>query len=236
MKKLIVLFGLVLGVSAVFAQSRVKGNGIMKEITRDISRYNAVKVKGSFDVVLTDEIQGKIRIVGEENVIPLVESKVSFRELELGLQRGLSLSYKKLVIYVPAKDVNKITLTGSGDIENKGNFSGRELNIILDGSGDIDLKHLRFDKVNISLKGSGDVNLEGRTKEFVAQLNGSGDISANALYAEKVYANINGSGDIDTYSSKEFTGKINGSGNIKVKGNPKEILQSKKGSGTIKVL
>lgn len=235
MKKFILLFGFVFGIANIFAQSLVKGNGIEKEIERNFSGYDAVKLKGSFDVILTNEKQNKVRIVGEENIIPFVEIVLNGKELELSFKPKSNLSYKKLIVYVPAKDVNKVHLIGSGDIENNDKFSGNKLDIILNGSGDIILKDLKFNKINVLLNGSGDVELKGKTTEFIAQLRGSGEISAYGLNAEIADVELKGSGDVKVYSTKEFLGKLSGSGDINVKGNPSKVTQNRKGSGYIKL-
>lgn len=236
MKKLMLFFGLVFGIASLMAQSKVKGNGVVKEETRDVSNYHSVKLKGSFDVILTDEEQGKIRVVAEENIIPLIQAKLSNKELELSFKPKISVSYKKAKVYVPAQNIEKISLVGSGDIENQGNMSAKNLIIQLLGSGEIDLKNINAEKVEAILKGSGDIDLKGVAKELSVSLKGSGNVSAFGLKTEKSVVEVVGSGDVEVYSTKEFTGKLSGSGDIKVKGNPAKISKIKKGSSTISIL
>lgn len=235
MKKLILFFGLVFGVVSLSAQIRVKGNGIAKEETRNVSNYHSIKLKASFDVVLTDEKQGKIRIVAEENIIPLIQTELNNKVLELYFKPKISVSYKKAKVYVPAQNVEKISLTSSGDVENQGNIKADSLDIQLLGSGDIDLRNINAEKVKILLKGSGDVGLSGVAKEFSVNLIGSGDVSAFGLKTEKSVVELAGSGDVQVYSTKEFVGKLSGSGDIQVKGNPAKISKIKKGSGMISI-
>lgn len=237
MKKIIVLFYMILGMANLFTQSRIIGNGVVKEESRSLTGYNSIKLKGNFDVILTDEKQGTVHIVAEENIIPLIESQVvDGRELELNMKPKLRISYKKAKVYVPARDVHRLTLIGSGNIENQGDMIVDHFMIILKGSGDIDLKNIESNKCQVLLHGSGDIDLKGKTDNLSVKLKGSGDVSAFGFTAKEVSVELMGSGDVEVYGRDKFVGKITGSGDIKLKGQPPVLIKSKRGSGRIVVL
>lgn len=236
MKKLLLFLFLGWAVAFSFGQNRVRGNGKVTTQTRNISGYSGVVLKGSLDVVLTSKEQGKITISAEENIIPIITTKIVNGNLEISFKENISVSYKKgATVYVPSTGVNKIELSGSGDIENQDILKTQLLTLHLRGSGDIKL-NVSAASISAQLIGSGDMELKGNTKDFNIDLRGSGDVSAYQLSSQKVEATLVGSGDIEVNASSHFKGDVKGSGDIKVKGNPFDVEKKIKGSGTIKIL
>lgn len=236
MKKLLLFLFLGWAVAFSFGQNRVRGNGKVTTQTRNISGYSGVVLKGSLDVVLTPKEQGKITISAEENIIPIITTKIVNGNLEISFKENISVSYKKgATVYVPSSGVNKIELSGSGDIENQGILKTQLLTLHLRGSGDIKL-NVSAASISAQLIGSGDMELKGTTKDFNIDLRGSGDVSAYQLSSQKVEATLVGSGDIEVNASSHFKGDVKGSGDIKAKGNPSDVEKKIKGSGTIKML
>lgn len=236
MKKLFLFLNItLLSISTLFAQNKIKGNGIEKAELRKIKGYEGISLKGSFDVILTDKIQGEIKILAEENIIPLIQTKLVSKNLELFIKPNLNLSFKKAIIYVPAKGIHQIALIGSGDIKSKENLTARNFHIHLKGSGDVALEKLKTDKTIVNLEGSGDIKLKGISKDIEIKLKGSGDISAFDFITKNANVELLGSGDVEIHSKESFFGRIKGSGDITAKGNPTKILKRVKGSGKIKV-
>lgn len=236
MKKLLLFLFLGWVVAFSFGQNRVRGNGKVTTQTRDISGYSGVVVRGSVDVVLTAKEQGKVTISAEENIIPIITMKIVNGNLEISFKENTNFSDKKdAKVYVPSNGVNKIELSGSGDIENQGILKAQSLTLHLRGSGDMKL-NISAVSVSAQLFGSGDMELKGNTKDFNIDLRGSGDISAYQLSSQKVEASLAGSGDVEVNASSSFKGDVRGSGTIKVKGNPSDVQRKIRGSGTIKML
>lgn len=243
MRKFILLFSIItLIVSCCsgeknIAANVIKGNGIIKEEIREIEHYQSITLKGAYDIILTDEPQGKIRIVGEENINPIVQAKVENGNLIISTKCEVSYhTQKKNVAYVPAQNISVFNLKGSGDIENEGNINVSHLQISLSGSGDIKLRNIMAERADISLIGSGDIDLSGDVAYISTLLKGSGDISAFHLITKDAKTELQGSGNINIFATESFVGELRGSGDIKVKGNPKKVSKNIKGSGEIRIL
>lgn len=250
MKKLLLALGLSVFTGILFSQCTGKqsfindnpnvitGNGIKKEEIKKISGYDEIEVRGHFDVILTEDKQGEIRIVAEENILPFIQVEKKNKKLVLSSIKPSKtiLSYKKIYVYVPAEGINAIAIYGSGDIENKGYLRADNMNITIKGSGDIELHNLLTKHTNVTLVGSGDVKLNGRAHHATFMVKGSGDISAFDFIVENTEVKIYGYGDIKVHCKDSFTGYISGSGDIKVAGKPANIKKQKTGSGDISFL
>lgn len=237
MKKAVVIFSMLLiGLSTQaqwFNSKTIKGNGDVISKTRNTSDYDAINVSGFFDVTLVKGKEGKIIIKAESNLMDYIITEVNGDELVIKLKKGTSLKTKKgIFITVPFKDIDKISLSGSGDISNKDVISENELEVKLNGSGDIKLD-LNVDKVRAKINGSGDITLIGKTDNLATSVTGSGDFMAKDLIANNVEANVIGSGDVTVYASKKIDAKVTGSGDVVFYGNPERENTKIIGSGDI---
>lgn len=222
-------------------------NYITKEVEPD--RFNAIKLQSSADVTYYQDERFHIEIYGSDNIVPLVTTEVSNHTLIISFKKNCWIRHGKLEIKVFSPDLNKLVINGSGDvrlangiqtekdielyingsgdIEGKG-FSCRKLTVGISGSGDIALQKIKSERCSASIAGSGDINLSGETTDAEYRIAGSGDIRAAKLEAMNVKASTAGSGDIECYASEKLTARVAGSGDIAYKGNPQEIDAPKK--------
>lgn len=214
-------------------KNKVKGNGNVITEQRTTSSYDGVTSSGSFHVILVNGKEGEITIKGEENILPYIETVIEDNTLKIGYKKNTSIrTTKKIVVTVPVTEIQKIILSGSGNIESKNVLKGENLITKLSGSGSIDLI-VNVEEINTTIAGSGNINIEGTTTSFNTKLTGSGDVRAYELQAEEVLIKITGSGSVKASVSKKINAKITGSGNVYYQGNPKYVNSKTTGSGSI---
>ncbi|WP_299435822.1 head GIN domain-containing protein [uncultured Maribacter sp.] len=238
MKKIAILSLTVLMCTSCVAQweKRIKGNGNVTRINRTTSDYDAIAVSGWFDVNIVDGNEGEITIKGEENLLEYIKTEVKNNKLVIKVEKGINLKPSSwndgIVITVPVKTINAVSLSGSGDIIGKTTINTTNFNTAMSGSGDITLD-INSSTINASMSGSGDINLSGSTTNFDATISGSGDIKAFDLIADNVNATISGSADIKVTAKQKLKARVSGSGDINYKGNPVKIDTKVSGSGDI---
>jgi hypothetical protein len=238
MKKLIIA-SIILTVSfSVNAQNwwknkKVRGNGNIVTKTRTISDFDGVEVGGSFDVILVKGKKRKITIKGEENIINYIETKVRNNTLQVKYQNNINISTtKKITVTISYLDIEKISLSGSGNIVNKGVLNNSNLKVNLGGSGNITL-HIDSSEVQSSIGGSGNIKLQGESKELECSIAGSGSIKAYELNTNILSATVTGSGSIRSTVNNKIKAKVIGSGSVYYKGNPTYIDSKSVGSGDV---
>lgn len=214
---------------------KIKGNGNVTTITRTTSDYEKVSVSGSFDVELVYGTEGKLKLEGEENLLPYIETEVKGGNLKIKVQKGYSIRVsrgKKLLVSVPFKDINSVSLAGSGDVVSKNTIKARSFHTSLAGSGDIVLD-VEANNVTMKVAGSGDLTVTGTTDNLETRLAGSGDIHAYKLKAKDVDVKLAGSGDIRIYAQESLKARVSGSGDISYRGKPSKEDTKVAGSGSI---
>ncbi len=225
----------VTSMQAQWGGKKVKGNGTTTTKTRSLSEYDQVKVKGSLDVELVLGEEGKIIIKGESNLLPYIITEVEGEVLKIYVKKGVYLKPtigKKLIITVPFKDLNKVSLSGSGDVYSNDIIKTTEFKTSVSGSGDVQLI-VKAENIESSVSGSGDLELKGTTSNLDCKVTGSGNIKALDLNAKDVTASVTGSGDIELTSTHSLKARVTGSGDIDYQGNPEKEDKKISGSGDI---
>lgn len=89
-------------------------------------------------------------------------------------------------------------IQGSGTIvTNDSGYFVKSLNLIVQGSGDIQINKFQANNCNNSIQGSGDIMLKNSNfNNLILSVMGSGDITGKNTTAERISKNVIGSGDI----------------------------------------
>jgi hypothetical protein len=214
-------------------KSKIHPSGKQISENRNTDSYDAIAVSGSLDVHLVAGKEGKITILGDENLIPYIVTEVKNNKLEIYFKDSFSYyTNSPLIVSVPVEEISIVVATGSGDIASKTTLNTPSFEVKLSGSGDINLT-IQTKKMTASLAGSGTIFASGNVDNLVTSLAGSGDIDFEKLLAKDVKATVAGSGNIKVTCKDKFDGNVAGSGSIYYYGNPKINSKYIAGSGEI---
>lgn len=234
-KQIIILALSILFVSTSHAQWKgIKGNNKTTTITRTTSNYDTIKCSGFMDFVLVKGTEGNIKIEGEENLLEYIVTEVKNNILIVKVKNSKNLKPTKgngIKITIPFEDIEKVSLSGSGDLWNEEKISTTNFDVALAGSGDIVLD-INTTSIKGSISGSGDLTLKGNTNNLVAKVTGSGDFYGFDLQSNNTEVSVAGSGDAKVVSNENLKARVAGSGDIVYKGNPKTDTKIA-GSGSI---
>lgn len=238
MKKLITLSLVLLASTQIHAQwwgKSVKGNGELETITRNVGDYDEISVAGFFDVTLVAGNEGELTIEGESNLLEYIETEVDGDRLTIKVKnkQNLKTSWgKDIKIRVPFRDLNQVSLSGSGEIMSTDVIKANNFRVSVSGSGDINLV-VEASSTESRVTGSGDLVLRGSTRDHETSVTGSGDLEAGRFKADNVDAKVTGSGDIRVSCEKSIRARVTGSGDIEYVGNPTKQDTKVSGSGDI---
>jgi hypothetical protein len=238
MNKSIVLIAALLSITFSQAQwggKKIKGNGNISKITRTTSDYNAVHCAGSFDYILVAGTEGIITIEGESNLIEYIVTEVKSGQLIIKTEKGKNLNPSRnqtIKITIPFKDLDAVSLSGSGDLWSKDLISATNLEVTLSGSGDIILS-IKTKSATGKVNGSGNLTLKGSTSNLRAGVIGSGDFHGFNLKTSNTDVTVTGSGDAEVICTDNLKARVKGSGDIEYRGHPKNKDKKITGSGRI---
>lgn len=189
----------------------LRGHGDIISEFRDLNDFTAVKFRIAGDVYITQEATQEVRVEAYENIIHLIETRVENGELTISSDRNI-LNGKNLKVFISAAALNKIQLSGSGNIES--------------------LNCINVEDLELSISGSGNIEICGSTATLDAEVSGSGNINAYGIEAAVVQSRVSGSGNIKVTANESLEATITGSGKIYYKGSP-QVNSHVQGSGRV---
>ena len=212
--------------------------------TRKLGSFEKIEINGSPKVVYTQGKTVSVKVVGKRESVDNIETAVSNNTLyvknkgKMGIV-NFTFGDDEAVVYVTTPDLIGIQLNGSGDFISKQRIDTDRINVVLRGSGDIDVKDIICDACNISLTGSGDLDIDRlEARDVDASLIGSGDLDIALLKVIGTRLSLKGSGDVKASFAEgchSVSCILNGSGDITLSGKVKHLSKQKRGSGDIHV-
>jgi len=236
---LIMATALVAVTSTSFADAKAKSTRPYSYNSEDrhLTGFSAVNVAGSFDVYITQGNTESVKVDAPSEVIDRIITEVQGGVLKIYTKNnnGWNWSWndkKKIVVYVTLKNVNAVSLAGSGDVFFKDGLRAPALKVKLTGSGDISGK-VDVKSLESSVSGSGDITLTGRAESSLVSVIGSGDFTGSNLVTTNTSVKVAGSGDAKVNANDKLDASVVGSGDIHYTGNTKNVSSSKAGSGSV---
>ncbi|MEO7495418.1 MAG: head GIN domain-containing protein [Massilia sp.] len=215
---------------------KVRGNGHVVVQPRAASNFNGVafSLPGKLDIKF-GTAEG-VTVETDDNLQAYIETVVENGVLKVrAARRNLNFSTKSLKIVVNARQIESISLAGSGDIA-ADSLRAPQLRVDLAGSGDIHLNGVDTDAMSVSLGGSGNVKAGGgRAERLKVSIAGSGDVVLGQLQSASASVSIAGSGDATVWVRNALDVSIAGSGDVNYYGAP-SVNKSAIGSGSAKPL
>lgn len=230
---------LISGANVAAQASNINNNAIIRseQTTEDrhLSGFSAVSVSGSWDVYITQGATESVKVEAPSNVIGKIITEVEGGTLKIYSKNdnwGWNMGNKKIAVYITAKTLNSIGMSGSGDIFFKGGIKGDKLALRLSGSGDI-LGRVSVNELESSISGSGDIKVSGTAKTSAVKVVGSGDFTGADLVTQSTMVKVAGSGDARVNASQKVDASVVGSGDVYYTGGATNVSASSAGSGDI---
>lgn len=221
-------------VNAQMFTKKIKGDGTVITINRNVNEFDKIGIAGSFDVTLIKGNEGEISIKADENLMNYIITEIKDNTLKLRTKKGYQLKPSSTIkITVTFNSFDALSLAGSGNVNSNDILNSTNLKLSVAGSGNLNLQ-AKANNLSANIAGSGNINLNGFCSNFKTSIAGSGNLNAFDLKADVVKVSVTGSGNAKVNALKEISATTAGSGDIIYKGNP--IIEKSKavGSGNIK--
>ena len=206
---------------------------------RHITGFHAVDVGGSFDVYITQGSSESVKVEAPDEIIDHIITEVDNGVLRIYNKNDRNFhwgdlfgNHKKIAVYVAAKDLNAIAVSGSGDVYFKEGIHAESLRLRISGSGDM-YGRVEVKNLESGVSGSGDVKIGGRAENSAVNVSGSGDFEARGLVTVNTIVHVSGSGDASVNASGSVSASVSGSGDVRYTGGAHSVSSSKSGSGDV---
>ena len=198
--------------SVVTACSATAGSGQLATQSRQVSGFTSVELTGVGELSIDQTGTESLTVSAEDNLLPLLTSRVEGDTLILGKKPNTSIVTSKPITYtLTMKDVTGLAVSGSGTIN---------------------APKLTTAALRIEISGSGVITTAGNVDNQSLEISGSGRYLADGLTSKTTTAEISGSGTGNVVASNALDVKISGSGTLTYSGNP-QVSQMVSGSGKL---
>lgn len=239
MKNLLASFGWVLLLLPLISVAGTKTmlNALESPVNSDVrkvSNFTGISSSGSYEVFVKLGSTENLRIEGDAEDIENVETVVDNGLLKIRSKKRLSgwnLNSSTVRIYITAKSLKDLTVSGSGKITINETLKTDRLNTSLSGSGSINL-NVQTTTLNANVSGSGNIKVSGSVQKVRISISGSGQFKGRDLKASTADIKVSGSGQASVFVNKTLNASLSGSGRIYYSGNA-VVRQTKSGSGSI---
>ena len=185
-----------------------RGERITQEFMLD--DFDSFVIGANIDVKLRQGNSQKVFVTASPNVIDVLNTDIENGEWVIDFIE--SVSHSRTTIEIELPDIRRITIDASGDVTGE--------------------NYLDLDELEIIIQGSGDVALFGEVDEQFITIDGSGDVENFDLISYETNVTTDGSGDVEVTAEDVLDVLIDGSGDIYFKGRP-DIFLTANGSGEL---
>jgi hypothetical protein len=215
------------------SMEKVVGSGTIKSETRQLPSFKGLSLGLPAKLELRLGNTESITIEADDNLLPLIEAVVKNGNLEIRpIKKNMHLSSRSFKIVVQAKDIDRISLGGSGSVTADA-LRAPTLTFDLGGSGQIDIKSIDAKQVSVAVGGSGNFKAGGGAVEALSiSIGGSGDVETSKVSSNSANVTVAGSGEATVWAQKQLAVTIAGSGDVAYFGNP-TVSKTIVGSGDV---
>lgn len=201
---------------------------------RDLSGVSKLKVKGVFNLMLTQSDQESIQIIGSQKLAEKLKINQNGDLLELTLEdvKGSFFEMDELEVRLTISDLESFEFNGVGNIETKNPFITDQTAIKGEGVGNLELE-IESQQISADLNLVGSMKLKGESALLNITNEGIGNIDASQHNAEKVNLISSGIGRVAVHCTGELSLDVSGIGEVKYTGNPTVIKENVSGIGKV---
>ncbi|WP_265580414.1 head GIN domain-containing protein [Methanofollis aquaemaris] len=225
-----VLLVLVLTAGCVQPPCTVGSGNVVSE-TRDVGAFQSVELNTFATVMVTQGASGPLVIEAEDNIVPLVQTRVSDGVLVVDLDAACVRNTRPVIVRVTMEEVQRLSVSGSGTVQGENEIVAGRLETAISGSGNLDLG-MNVTTLETTISGSGEARLSGTAAEHNAGISGSGALKGFDLTTERTNLVISGSGAAEVLATGALDVQIAGSGAAIYRGDP-VVTQEISGSGSL---
>jgi hypothetical protein len=240
MKKSIFILGVLLLFISPSISAQINNYDVM-----NIVDYHSISVNSAYTVYVKQSNKEEVRVEATKDVYDITEITVKEGVLHIDIEKDDSKTSKSiwqkiddiklmptLNVYVSIKDVQKLSVNGSGKLITENSIAADYLDLLVAGTGSMEVD-VKTKNIDAKLAGPGKLAIKGYTNNLVVENSGAGSIEAFNFEAQNANASLYGLGSVKINVSDKLDAKIYGSGDMLVRGATKEIIKKEYGSGKV---
>ena len=214
---------------------QVAGNGNIKRQVRDVGHFSGVAMALAGKVEVRRGERDGVTVEADDNLLPLIETVVEDGTLKIREKRGANLRTRNLKVFVQARELDRLSLGGSGTIE-ADRVNGARVQFDIGGAGSIKVGKVEGERIVAAIGGQGDLKAdEGNARTVSISIGGQGKVDLARVHTDSANVTVAGMGNATLWVRDSLSLTIAGAGDIGYYGDP-QVSKSVLGSGEVRRL
>jgi hypothetical protein len=203
----------VVGCEVVTIAPPIVGSNVAKSEDRSISGVTKIAMRNIGTLIVKQSDRESLTVKGDDNIVPLMESKVSDGTLTLGIAKDATIQPKAAMEYiVEVKSLANLSLAGAATAK----------------VSELDGKSLA-----VTVTGACDAKLQGKMDSIQLNATGASKINAADLACKKATVAVTGASSTAVNASETLDVTATGACAVTYRGDPK-VSKSVAGASTVK--
>ena len=187
--------------------------------TRTVDTFTKISFRVGGNLYLRQGSPQKVELEGKKDVLDKIETEVSGGKLIIGTNRRWSdwnwHDNDDVKIYITVKDIEAISVSGSGDLVAETKLTGGNFDLNVSGSGSFKAEVEASGDIRADVSGSGSIDIKGKCRNFESDISGSGDVALSAAVTERADFGVSGSGKVRASgTAQKVKASLSGSGKV----------------------
>jgi hypothetical protein len=214
----------------------ISGSGVAKDETRPIEAFHALDAQNALHVTVavTQGAKPSLKISGDDNLVPLVESVVLDGKLILRIKENTNIRPKlKLLAEVVTDQLDRVEASGATDVKVTGGSKVEQFTAEASGAARLSVAGLQTPKAVATAAGASRLVLAGTAESLKVDASGAGQVEAESLKVDDAVVSISGAATVDLRASKSVAGDVSGAAQLNLHGKPARKSVSTSGAGGV---
>ena len=187
--------------------------------TRTVDTFTKISFRLGGNLFLRQGSPQKVELEGKKDVLDKIETEVSSGKLIIGTNRRWSdwnwHDNDDIKVYITVKDIEAISVSGSGDLVAETKLTGGNFDLNVSGSGSFKAEVEASGDIRADVSGSGSIDIKGKCRNFESDISGSGDVALSAAVTERADFGVSGSGKVRASgTAQKVKASLSGSGKV----------------------
>ena len=178
----------------------IPGSGIAKDETRPIEAFHALDAQNALQVTLavTQGAKPSLKMSGDDNLVPLVESVVVDGKLILRIKENTNIRPKlPLLVEVVTDQLDRVEASGATDVKVTGGSKVEQFTAAASGVAHLSVTGIQAPKAVATAEGASQLTLAGTAESLKVDAAGASQIKAEDLKADDADVSISGASGVD---------------------------------------
>ena len=214
----------------------IAGSGVSKEETRAVDAFHALEAGNAVqvNVTVTPGAKPSLKISGDDNLVPLIESVSRDGTLILRLKDNSSISTKlPLLAEVVVSELDGVEASGAANVKVKGGAKVNRFTARASGAAQVSVEGVESSQAVATATGASQVTLSGSAASLKVEASGASRVKAQALPVEDADVSISGASSVALTATKSVAGDVSGASQLEVHGSPARKTVSISGASQV---